>query len=169
MATRVEAVKRVTPTNRRHLGIGLALVVAACAALPSPAPPNPAPTEPRPLGSGQRWLPTFLTVTSEGVPIACAGTAFEADLHGSAADPHLAWMIRPDGRRQELVWPLGYSARFDPALEVLDDRGQVVAREGSLVTGGCPMPPGDSMWVEFNPPQPPATPADLPHANSTPQ
>jgi hypothetical protein len=93
----------------------------------------------------------FATVTANGVPIACAGTGFAPDvrLHGSATDPRLAWMVWADGSRRELVWPLGYSARFDPGLEVLDEAGHVVAHEGTLLTGGCPMTSDGAMWVEF--------------------
>ena len=47
------------------------------------------------------------------------------------------------------IWPIGYSARFTPGLEILDDHGRVIAHEGSLVEGGCEMPPPGSMWVDF--------------------
>lgn len=58
-------------------------------------------------------------------------------LHGSLSDPRITWIIQPDGTRMDLAWPPGYSARFTPDLEVLDDRTSDVAREGSLATGGC--------------------------------
>jgi hypothetical protein len=51
-------------------------------------------------------------------------------------------VFEPDGRRENLLWPAGYRARFAPGLEVLDPSGRVVAREGDRVTGGCSMPPG---------------------------
>jgi hypothetical protein len=41
------------------------------------------------------------------------------------------------GQRLELAWPLGYSARFTPRLELLDENGDVVGREGDELTGGC--------------------------------
>ena len=74
-------------------------------------------------------------------------------------------MIRPDGTRTELVWPVGFSARFRPTLEILDDAGAVIAREGDLVTGGCPMAPGGEQWVSFETPAPedaPNGPAQVP-------
>ena len=38
------------------------------------------------------------------------------------------------GERTELAWPVGYSARFVPDLELLDASGRVVARGASVVT-----------------------------------
>ena len=106
----------------------IVVIVASCAF-------GPAATPSRALGSGERWLP----VANFGSNGLCAGGGYIGDfrLHGAADDPRLTWMIRPDGTRAELAWPIGYSARFTPNLEVLDDRGQRVAVEGSLVTGGC--------------------------------
>ena len=47
-------------------------------------------------------------------------------------------MTFPDGSRRELSWPAGTSARFTPNLEVIGPAGQVIARKGSMVKGGCP-------------------------------
>jgi hypothetical protein len=151
------------PIDRLRIGIGLALALAGCSALPTPVPTAPTPTPVpslRALGPGELWLPVFLTMTADGVPIACAGTGFAqvVQLHGSATDPRLTWMTWADGTRRELVWPPGYSARFNPGLEVLDEAGNVVGREGAILSGGCPMPPGDGMWVEFASPRPSAMP-----------
>jgi hypothetical protein len=66
------------------------------------------------------------------------GVGRDATVHGSAADPRLAWAIETaSGKRVELVWPKGYTARFSPELEVLDRDGQVVAHEGDLIVGSC--------------------------------
>jgi hypothetical protein len=46
-------------------------------------------------------------------------------------------MIEPEGNRTELAWPVGYRARFVPALELLNDQGAIVGREGTLITDGC--------------------------------
>lgn len=49
----------------------------------------------------------------------------------------------------ELLWPAGYSARFDPALELLDEHGRVIGREGDPIVGGCPTAPLPSLvWVQ---------------------
>ena len=73
--------------------------------------------------------------------VLCAGGGLVGDfeLHGAAGDPHVAWLAEPNGSRQELVWPAGYLAKFTPALEVVDEAGTVIAREGSKPTGACPM------------------------------
>ncbi len=106
----------------------ICLTLAACGAKPTPTPP-------RALGVGEQWLPA----ANWGDNMLCAGTGYvgEFRLHGAAGDSRLAWMIRPDGTRTELAWPVGFSARFNPALQVLDGQGRVVASEGSIVQGGC--------------------------------
>jgi hypothetical protein len=66
------------------------------------------------------------------------GVGRDATIHGSAADPRLAWAIdNGSGKRVELVWPSGYTARFSPDLAILDRDGQVVARDGDLIIGSC--------------------------------
>lgn len=122
------------------------LAIAACAATPTPE---------RALGPGEQWLPVVSwRVGLFGDETLCAGGGFVGDvhLHGSLDDPRLAWMIRY-GKREELVWPVGYSARFTPALEVLDENGQVIATEGSFVPAGCPAANG--VYPEFHHPTPP--------------
>jgi hypothetical protein len=39
------------------------------------------------------------------------------------------WLEDPSGRRVDVFWPSGWDVGFHP-LRLLDDRGQVVAREG---------------------------------------
>ena len=59
-------------------------------------------------------------------------------LRGSASDPHVMWMVdRRTGERVEIIWPAGYHARDDFGLEILDDSGTFVGKEGDLVTGAC--------------------------------
>lgn len=81
-----------------------------------------------------------------GVPVArwdggllCAGVGYvdEHTIHGSPDDPRVVWMTGPNGERTELAWPPGYAAKFTPGLELLDQDGTVVAREGTQATGGC--------------------------------
>lgn len=110
---------------------------------------TPGPKAPRELGPGEAWVPIELWEPINGVPVGCGGVGYEGEyrLHGSATDPRLVWMTFPDGVRHELAWPLGYSARFTPGLELLDETGRVVAREGTLVTGGCGTPQPGVLWV----------------------
>jgi hypothetical protein len=63
-------------------------------------------------------------------------------------------MTGPGGVRTELGWPVGYSARFTPGLELIDGFGRVVAREGSLVTEGCQTADSNEMEVDFATPRP---------------
>jgi hypothetical protein len=135
---------------RRSLASGLLLLtlIAACSAL---QPGTPAPTPARPLGPGERWLPVA-NWTFNGTRVLCAGTGFVGGffLHGSQTDSRIAWMTFPDGSRHEIGWPLGYSARFVPGLEVLDEASRVIAREGSPVAGGCLTQDRDVWSVGFD-------------------
>lgn len=82
----------------------------------------------------------------------CRGVGTDVIIHGSAADPRVTWVTSPDTNdRTEIIWPVGYSARFVPALEVLDAAGKVVAREGDHLGGWCrtaDTPDGVPIWVE---------------------
>lgn len=60
-----------------------------------------------------------------------------AHLRVSHDDPRLAWIEYGDGTRHEVAWPARYSVRFTPDGEVLDEHGNVVARNGSTVTAVC--------------------------------
>ena len=79
-----------------------------------------------------------LPVDPEGRTFCARGVGLTAVLHGSPSDPRVAWAIDSGSeQRIELVWPPGYQARFDPELMIFDVGGDIVAREGDLVTGGC--------------------------------
>jgi hypothetical protein len=57
-------------------------------------------------------------------------------LAGEAADPERLWIMSPDGQRVSIVWPEGYSVRFEPSALLFDERGMVVARAGDKVEFG---------------------------------
>ena len=78
-----------------------------------------------------RALPTLASYNG-----GCRGVGLDATLVGDPADPRVAWLVG-NGGRQEIVWPPGYSARFTPALEILDASNQIVLRGGDKITGGC--------------------------------
>ena len=67
----------------------------------------------------------------------CRGVGLDATLTGNPSDPRIAWLVASTGRRIDIMWPPGYTARFEPLLEVLNADGTVVFREGSNVTDGC--------------------------------
>jgi hypothetical protein len=56
------------------------------------------------------------------------------DGQASASDP--VWLVAPDGHRMIVVWPAGFTIRFDPWLELFNDRGGVVARRGDTLELG---------------------------------
>ena len=135
--------------------VGWAICVAVVAAGCGVYGPTPVPSPSRSLGPGEVWLTVF---DNHGGQLLCAGggTIGDFQLHGSPTDPRIAWMTRPDGQDQALVWPLGTSARFDPDLEVIGPDGTVVAREGSHISGGCGMANG--FLAEFGEPFIPDSP-----------
>ena len=90
-------------------------------------------------GFGPSITPLSISLPTWG-PQVGTGCAF-ADLdgwtlQGAAGDPQVAWIENPTGRR-ELLWPLGFTAVFDPYLEVRDRSGETVARAGDSLAGGC--------------------------------
>lgn len=132
----------IIPVAKRLLGpLTLALLVAAC--VPSPQPSSPPST-----GAGLA-LPTFAVEPAPGTPPACAGVGLAAILRGDQSDPRLARLerFRGGGVRQDLVWLAGYSARFTPSLEILDQAGRVVLRDGDFVDGACVTSEPDVMWL----------------------
>ena len=69
---------------------------------------------------------------------ACAGVGLDAVLRGAANDKRVAWLENHMGGGDlAIVWPAGYRARFTPTLEILDEHGSVVLRDGDPVTGAC--------------------------------
>jgi hypothetical protein len=68
--------------------------------------------------------------------VGCRGIGLSGTLTGDPKDPRVAWLVY-DGQRRDVVFPSGYTARFDPQLEILDGSGQIVGRAGDQVTGGC--------------------------------
>ncbi len=107
--------------------------------------PSPKPS----LPDGLIALPT--TNWLETPDTICAGVGLDAVLHGSPNDPYVAWLRSngPGAGRIEVVWPAGYRARFSPNLEVLNDRGIVVLREGDAISGACVT--GLSPWSVTSP------------------
>jgi hypothetical protein len=68
----------------------------------------------------------------------CAGVGFDPVVfHGSqvGADT-LVWVDDPNQRQVALVWPHGFSVRFDPQLQLLDGDGSIVARDGDTIELG---------------------------------
>jgi len=106
---------------------------------------SPYPRSPKPsLPDGLIALPT--TNWLETPDTICAGVGLDAVLHGSPKDPYVAWLEnRVGASRDEIVWPAGYRARFSPDLEILNESGIVVLREGDAISGSC-VPGLSSPW-----------------------
>ncbi len=126
--------------TKRLILVLFALTAVACS--PGPGAPTAtavnslAPAES--LAPGEVALPTEVPqVLPSGVLEACAGVGLDAVLHAAPNDLRVAWLINNLGTRIDVIWPVGYRARFAPTLEVLDAAGLVVLREGDSVTGGC--------------------------------
>jgi hypothetical protein len=68
---------------------------------------------------------------------ACDGIGLDGVLAGDPTDPRVAWLAVTGGGRRELVFPLGFTARFSPDLEILNASGEVAFREGDHIGGGC--------------------------------
>jgi len=68
----------------------------------------------------------------------CRGTGTDMVIHGSMFDQLVSWVELPEGGgRVNIVWPVGYRARFVPTLEIVDRTGAIVAREGDRLQGWC--------------------------------
>lgn len=120
-------------------------MVSACA--PGITERAPAATPSRTLGPGEKWLPFAPDRAAGGAPVLCGGMGWTGghQLTGSPTDPRLVWMMA--GERYELEWPVGYSARFNPRLELLDGNGKVVGREGTELAGGARSPRACGKWT----------------------
>jgi hypothetical protein len=119
------------PTPLSGLALPIVLMLAAC----SPSGVAPAGS---PLPSGQFALPTAQPRDlPSGVALGCSSMLTPSVLRGSAADPHLAWLVGFDAERIEVIWPEGYTARYTPSLEVRDPTGRVMLEAGDFVDGTC--------------------------------
>lgn len=90
--------------------------------------------------------PALHTVDVSGT--ACAGVGLlDATLHGSPSDPRVAWIHLQGFGDRQAVFPVGFTARFNPSLEVLDANGAVVFREGEKIDGACVSGDDDSLLI----------------------
>lgn len=96
----------------------------------------------------------LLTWTSENA--ACGGTdAYPiGKLEGSADDPDRLWVVAPGGRRAFLIWPHGFTVRFEPYAVLYGPSGVIVARAGDPIEINLEVPeqgatPEDPMLVTW--------------------
>ncbi len=89
-------------------------------------------------GSTTRPLPTLSSDNG-----ACRGVGLQnAALAADPNDPRVAW-LETNSVRTEIIWPPGFSARFDPILQVVDAAGSVVFRAGDNIGQGCVAGPSE--------------------------
>jgi hypothetical protein len=82
----------------------------------------------------------------------CAGVGLDAVLRGSPTDARVAWLENTGtNARMDVTWPAGYHARFTPSIEILDEHGSFVLRDGDRVEGACGYNP-DTGWTYLEPP-----------------
>ena len=136
-------------------------VAAACAVLIGACSAGPVSPPATPVPSGFVDLPTLSGIPPtgpNGVLVGCGGVGFDDSiLRGSPSDSDHVWLetvadsVRPS-QRVSVRWPAGFRAHFVPQLELLDAKGQVVAREGDLLTqiGGAHDPDGRFEIWGFN-------------------
>lgn len=103
---------------------------------PTTQPPsttaNPEPTEVEvSLRTFEVWR------TQDGVPVGCDAIGIGPVVGTLEGDPEEStdpvWLAGPSGQRLSIVWPEGFTARFTPSVELLDERGTLVASAGDVV------------------------------------
>lgn len=155
---RLWPLESVSPRYRGRSGIGvlaaaLGLVVLALAASfmggggnPPESNPRPSPTPslasltdptlvPPTLVASPVQLPTWPEAHVSGVcPQAVLGGV---TLRGDVASyTRPVWVDSRSGEQLNITWPHRFTARFNPALELLNERGEVVARDGDVLDLG---------------------------------
>ncbi len=120
----------------------IALALAAttgCSGAAPPATATPAATAPSATHSPPAQAgptPVSITLLTEPAPAqACMDALAQGTL---VPDPRTGLALATsDGQRMPVMWPFGYSARLvNGEIELLDDSGAFVAREGDTVQMG---------------------------------
>ena len=109
----------------------LVLLTLACAAVPR---------QHSVITTDGNGLRTFSVVTElDGNPVVCPAFGLVDPVSGifqgnPAGRPDRVWLERPEGERLSVVWPGGFTVRFDPVVALLDEHGTTVASAGDTVT-----------------------------------
>jgi hypothetical protein len=107
--------------------VAFLVMVAGCASRgPLPSGAVAVPTDDALVSSAQS---NILCTASAAIPPVVGILAGDAS---ESAWP--VWLRAEDGQRMYVVWPKGFSARFDPGVTLLDETGAPVLDEGSPIT-----------------------------------
>jgi hypothetical protein len=89
------------------------------------------------ISTGRDGLRTFgWGAPFAGCPAAAAVRPVIGTLGGGQGEREPVWLEAVDGRRLSVVWPGGFSVRFEPGATLYDERGRAVARDGDSVELG---------------------------------
>jgi hypothetical protein len=96
---------------------------------------------PNGISTGTDGLRTFNYQQSVGgAPVLCtlegAVDPVTGVLDGHPTDRERVWLNAGDGRRLSVVWPKGFTVRFEPHAVLVDEGGGAVARAGDPVVFG---------------------------------
>jgi hypothetical protein len=110
----------------------LVIAVSACAAVGKPSHSI--------ITTDRDGLRTFSVVRElDGNPVVCPAFGLVDPVTGylegdPAGRPDTVWLEGPEGRHLSVVWPGGFTVRFEPTVTLIDDQGRVVASAGDKVT-----------------------------------
>ncbi len=114
------------PTSVRLfvLALAAAAIVGACGALGTPMILKDA--------DGLRTFPL------PDVQASCSQIAaldpVHGTLHGEPGATDQAWLVSAEGDHLSIVWPQGFTVRFDPVFALIDDQGRIAARAADDIT-----------------------------------
>ena len=108
-----------------------ALLVLACGSSPPPSL----------IVTGPDGMRTFATLKQfDGHPVACPAYAVadpvRGTFEGAAGEHEPAWLVDRAGTRLSIVWPEGFTVRFEPLAALANEMGTVVVRAGQAVELG---------------------------------
>ena len=110
----------------------VALLVAACAVH-------------RVISTGPDGFRTFAVIrNADGSSVACAAFGLTNPvagiLEGQAGAREPVWLQADDGRHLSVVWPAGFTVRFEPDAAIYTERGTLVGRAGDRIVLGQTRP-----------------------------
>ena len=107
--------------SRSTPGILALLLLVGCGS------PGGSPSKP-----GIRW---YAAREPNLCPLSLAAKPVVGKFDGSpTADGDQSWLVAPDGKRLFVVWPTGFSLSFQLGPTLRDEKGKVVADQGTEVT-----------------------------------